>query len=263
MDNKRLIGDNVEHMKQLPDASVDFCCFSPPYDNIRTYNGFTHDLHKVGEQCFRLLKDGGMVAMVIQDQTKDFGKSLTSFRTTLDWCDTIGFKLFECCIYERKGVEGAWWSKRFRVDHEYILLFLKGDRPAFFNKQPLKVPCKHPGVSWGKSTKRMTDGTTKRVSKEIVTGTHKCRGTIWEYNTCGDGSKLKKQHPATYPNRLAYDLVQCFCPIDGVVIDPYVGSGTTCVAAKSLGRNYIGIDISKEYCEITEKRLNEETLKYA
>jgi hypothetical protein len=64
--------------------------------------------------------------MVIQDSTKDFAKSLTSFRTIVDWCDNIGFRLFECNIYNRQGTEGAWWKQRFRVDHEYMPIFLKG-----------------------------------------------------------------------------------------------------------------------------------------
>ena len=88
----------------------------------------------------------------------------------------------------------------------------------------------------------------------------KCRGTIWNYPQCGDGSKLKHKHPATYPNLLPYDLIDCFCPPDGIVLDPFNGSGTTIVAAKSLGRNYIGIDISKEYCDIAEERLKTESI---
>ncbi|MHB1157253.1 MAG: hypothetical protein ACYC26_10490 [Phycisphaerales bacterium] len=91
--------DCVQGMRQLPDHCVDLVVTSPPYDQVRTYNGFEYDLHATGEQIFRVLKDGGVAAMVIQDQTANFGKSLTSFRTIIDWCDNIGFKLFECVIY--------------------------------------------------------------------------------------------------------------------------------------------------------------------
>jgi len=83
--------------------------------------------------------------MVIQDQTKNFGKSLTSFKTIVDWCDSFGFKLFETVIYRKYGAEGAWWNKRFRVDHEYVPIFLKGERPQYFNKEHLKIPSKHGG----------------------------------------------------------------------------------------------------------------------
>jgi len=93
--------DCVEGMKQLPDNSIDLVVTSPPYDGIRKYQGFSFDLHATGEQVYRVLKDGGIATMVIQDQTIDFGKTLTSFRTIMDWCDNIGFKLFECVIYRK------------------------------------------------------------------------------------------------------------------------------------------------------------------
>jgi DNA modification methylase len=79
-------------------------------------------------------------------------------------------------------------------------------------------------------------------------------------NTCGGESKLKSQHPAVFPNMLAYDMIECFCPPGGVVLDPFNGSGTTTLAAKCLGRNYIGIDVSEQYNQIAIRRLNEEII---
>ena len=98
----------------------DLTVFSPPYDGLRDYNGYEFDMHKLGEELFRVTKEGGIVVMVIQDQTIDGHKSLTSFKTIIDWCDNIGFGLFECNIYKKQGKDGAWYTKRFRVDHEYI-----------------------------------------------------------------------------------------------------------------------------------------------
>ncbi len=195
--------------------------------------------------------------MVIQDQTKNFGKSLTSFRTIVDWCDSFGFKLFETVIYRKYGAEGAWWNKRFRVDHEYIPIFLKGERPRYFNKEHLKIPSKHGGKTMTGGGTRLTNG-IRIATRSIKINPMKCRGTIWEYLTAGDGSRLKHQHPATFPNQLPYDFINCFTPKHGVVLDPFVGSGTTTVAAKNLGHRYIGIDIAPEYCAIAEKRMQEE-----
>jgi site-specific DNA-methyltransferase (adenine-specific) len=225
---------------------------------VRDYHGFELDLHAVGAELFRVLKDGGVVAMVIQDQTKNFGKSLTSFRTIIDWCDSFGFKLFETVIYRKYGAEGAWWNKRFRVDHEYIPIFLKGARPQYFNKEHLKIPSKHGGKTMTGGGTRLTNG-VRIATRAITINAMKCRGTIWDYLTAGDGTRLKHLHPATFPNQLPYDFIQCFCPEGGVVLDPFVGSGTTTVAAKNTGRSYIGIDISPQYCAIAEKRMQEET----
>lgn len=130
--NKIICGDAVEIMKGIPSNSIDIVVTSPPYDAVRDYKGFSLDLHAAGREIYRILKDGGVAVMVIQDQTKNFGKTLTSFRTIIDWCDSFSFKLFETVIYRKYGAEGAWWNKRFRVDHEYIPVFLKGRKATIF-----------------------------------------------------------------------------------------------------------------------------------
>jgi len=250
--------DCEEGIKQLPPNSIDLVVTSPPYDNIRDYHGFSVNLSAVGKEIFRVLKDGGIVVMVIQDQTKNYGKTLTSFRTIIDWCDNAGFRLFECLIYRKYGAEGAWWNKRFRVDHEYMPVFLKGEKPQYFNKEPLKIPSKWAGVTMTGGATRLTNGKTLKA-RPIKINPVKCRGTVWEYLTCGDGDKLKHLHPATFPDKLPYDVIQCFCPPKGIVLDPFMGSGTTAIAAIALGRNFIGFEISKDYCDIATKRIS----KYA
>ncbi len=255
--NKIICGDATKELKKFPDNSIDLVVTSPPYDKIRKYNGFNLDLHSIGKEIFRVLKEGGIMAMVIQDQTKNFGKSLTSFRTIVDWVDNIGFKLFENVIYRKYGAEGAWWNKRFRVDHEYMPIFLKGERPQYFNKESLKIPSKHGGKTMTGGGTRLTNG-DRIATRPITINPMKCRGTIWEYMTAGDGTRLKHKHPATFPDRLPFDFIQCFCPPKGIVLDPFIGSGTTALAAIQLEKNYIGIDISKEYCKLTKKRIKEE-----
>ena len=260
--NRIICQDCVEGMNEMPSDSVNLVVTSPPYDGIREYNGFHFDLHKTGEQIYRLLREGGIAAMVIQDQTKDFGKSLTSFRTIIDWCDNIGFKLFECVIYRKNGSEGAWWNKRFRVDHEYIPIFVKGGKPSYFNKDTLKIPSKHGGKIMSGSGSRRTDGKTNPTVRRAINAM-KCRGTIWNYLMAGDKNPLKRQHPAPFPDKIPYDLIQCFCPEGGIVLDPFVGCGSTAVMAKKLGRQYIGFDISEEYCELAQKRLSVECAQQA
>lgn len=253
--NKIYCVDCLEGMRKLPDESVDLVVTSPPYDNLRTYKGFMVDLHLVGQGIYRILKDGGIAAMVIQDQTRSFGKTLTSFRTIIDWCDNVGFKLFENVIYRKYGTEGAWWRNRFRVDHEYIPIFLKGKRPRYFNKVPLMVPSKHAGKVLTGSGNRRTDGTTTKTVTRAI-NPMKCRGTVWDYLMAGDKDPLKRKHPATFPDQIPIDLINCFCPPTGLVLDPFLGSGSTAVAAKVLGRRYIGFELSQEYCDIANERLS-------
>jgi site-specific DNA-methyltransferase (adenine-specific) len=245
----------LDTMGKMPNESIDLVVTSPPYDKIRDYNNYELDLHAVGEQTFRVLKGGGMLCMVISDGTKNFGKSITTAKTIVDYVENIGYKLFETVIYARDGRPGAWWNKRFRVDHEYILLFLKGDRPKYFDKEPLKIAAKHAGETWH-GTQRLTNGNLIPIKKTKQNET-KCRGTIWKYDASkSERNKKKLVHPATFPDKLAKDLILCFSDVDDLVYDPFLGSGTTARMAKSLERNYIGSDISNEYCRIAEEMLN-------
>lgn len=194
--------------------------------------------------------------MVMQDQTRDFGKTLTTFKTIIDWCENIGFKLFECVIYRKNGPEGAWWKNRFRVDHEYMPIFLKGKKPQYFDKEPIKVRSKHGGEVMTGSGSRRTDGTTNPTVRRAINLT-KCRGTVWDYLMAGDKNPLKRMHPAPFPDQIPFDFIQVFCPAKGIVLDPFMGSGSSAVAAKKLGRFFIGFEIVPEYCEITKKRLKQ------
>ena len=104
------------------------------------------------------------------------------------------------------------------------------------------------------SGNRKTDGTTTATTT-IHVNKMKCRGTVWDYLMAGDKNKLKQQHPAVFPDKIPYDLINCFCKPNGVVVDPFMGSGSTAVTALQLKRNFIGYDISKEYCDIAKKRI--------
>ena len=256
--NDIYLEDCINGMKNIPDNSIDMVITSPPYDNLRNYNGYEFDLSKTGKEVYRVLKEGGIAVMVIQDQTKDFGKSLTSFKTITDWCDNAGFKLFETVIYRKHGTEGAWWSKRFRVDHEYMPVFLKGKRPKYFDKESIKIYSKHGGKVMTGSGNRKTNGeTTKTITRPI--NKTKCPGTVWDYLMAGDKNPLKRQHPAVFPDKIPTNFIQVFCPPNGIVLDPFMGSGTTAVTAKKLKRNFIGFDVSKEYILLARKRIKLET----
>ncbi len=252
--DKIYIGDCVEQMKKISDNSIDFTITSPPYDQLSNYNGYTFDLHQTGKELFRILKEGSVAVLVIQDQTKNYGKTLTSFKTIIDWCDNIGFKLFETIINRKNGTEGAWWLNRFRVDHEYMPIFLKGEKPSYFNKTPLRLPSKHSGKVMTGFANRKTDGTTGESVTKAINPT-KCLGTIWDYLMAGDKDPIKRKHPEPFPDKIPYDFINCFCQPDGIVIDTFMCSGSTAVSAKKLKRHFIGFDISEEYVEIANERL--------
>lgn len=254
--NQILNEDCIVGLKKLPEACIDLVVTSPPYDNIRDYKGYEIDLSQLGKDLFRVLKPGGIVALVMQDQTANFAKSLTTFRTVIDWCDNAGFKLFECVIYRKHGMDAAWWKQRFRMDHEYMPIFFKGERPQYFNKEPLKIPSKHGNKTMTGGANRKTNGSTAK-SETFVINAMKCRGTIWEYLNAGDKDSIKRKHPAPFPDKIPFDFINCFCPPNGIVLDPMMGSGSTAVSAIKLNRKYIGYEISKEYCDIAYQRIQQ------
>ena len=256
-----LLGDCVPLTAALPEASVELSLFSPPYDAVRDYRGEWHfDFPTLGHNLYRISKEGGICAVVIGDGTKHFAKSLSSFKLAVDWCEHRGWRLFECCIYHRDGNPGAWWNTRFRVDHEYILLFLKGGKPKYFDKRHLMVPSKHAGKIYS-GTDRLTNGGFKRIDPKAVKP-EKCRGTVWRYAASNtEGNRLKSEHPATFPDKLAEDLIRCFTEPGAMVLDPMCGSGTSCVVAARHGRDYLGMEISAEYCKLAEQRLAEELME--
>ena len=131
--NRIHVGDCLHTIAKLPEDSIDLVVTSPPYDNLRDYKGFKLDFFELGRKLYKVVKPGGVVVMVMQDATNR-SKTLTTFKTVFSWF-MHGWKLFECCIYRRHGTEGGWWSKRFRVDHEYVPIFLKGKKPPISTRK--------------------------------------------------------------------------------------------------------------------------------
>jgi site-specific DNA-methyltransferase (adenine-specific) len=189
--------------------------------------------------------------VVIQDGTENYCKTLTSFRMAVDWADA-GWGLWETLIWAKSAL--FVHPSRFRLDHEYVFCFVKGGRPAHFNKSFLKVPTRHPGRTYRGTTYRLPNGEQRRKG-ERKGADLKCRGTIWEVPT-SRGKSLPIPHPATFPSRLAADLILCFSKPGDLILDPYSGSGTTCIEAQRLGRRWLGIDISAEYTALAERRMH-------
>lgn len=179
LSNTLSVADALDHASRMPDESVDLVIFSPPYDGVRDYKGeWAIDLPALAAQMLRVVKDGSFAVIVMTDGTKNQRKSMTTFRTAVAWEDA-GWSMFETVIYSRDGRPGAWWATRFRVDHEYVLMFYKGKRPRLVqHHKGLRVPSKHAGKKWT-GTQRLTDGTTIPITATVADT--KCRGTIWHY----------------------------------------------------------------------------------
>lgn len=251
-----MCNDAVEATRNLPPNSVHLTVFSPPYDNLRGYGGNSGiDLNALGVALFSATADGGVCAMIIQDQSVDGVRSGTTFRTITHWIDEVGWNLMECCIYHRHGRPGQY-RNRFRCDHEYIVLFFKGKALRHFDSEAVKIPALHAGKVVRVRT-RDYDGSIEPETKWFQSSM-KDRGTVWFYNTDSQHNASKAEHPATFPDQLAEDIIKCFSAPGDVVFDPTMGSGTTGVIALRMERLFAGCDIAPEYVELAKKRIAQE-----
>jgi len=239
--------DNVEGMKQLPDKFVDLTVTSPPYDGLRTYNGYSFDFENVAKQLFRITKEGGIVVWVVGDQTKNGNETLTSFKQAI-YFQSIGFNV-ETMIYEK--AQACFGSNRFYLQaFEYMFVFTKG-KPKTVNFLRDRKN-KRSGIESMSKQGLRPDGTKAgRHYKEMKE--YGKRKNIWKYGVGGG----KSGHPAVFPEALAQDHILSWSNENDLVFDPFVGSGTTAIVAKRLNRNYLGFDVSSEYINIAKKRINE------
>lgn len=241
----------------FPDNFIDLTITSPPYDNLREYKGYTFDFEKIAKELFRITKEGGVVVWVVGDATIKGSETGTSFRQAL-YFKEIGFNLHDTMIYKKKNYLPLNHN-RYDPAFEYMFVLSKG-KPKTFN--PILIPCKYSGYKYNYATRSSGSAKEKkgslRARDEIkVTKTHKYKGNIWGY----DVGKYKGSkddiwdHPATFPEKLAEDHILSWSNEGDLVFDPMCGAGTTCKMAKLNNRNFIGIEISKEYCEIANERI--------
>lgn len=249
-------GNAVDEVRALPDCSVHLTLFSPPYDGIRDYDGRPAlDLEALAAALFRVTVEGGFCAMVLGQSSRAHEETFTAFEAALAF-KRCGWRPFQTLIYSRAGRPGAWFSRRFRVDHEYIFTFFKGARPRIErpSRPELRIPAKHAGRTWA-GTERKTSGETASIAKVTQAAT-KCRGSVWPYATSNtERNALKMQHPATMPAKMARDLILAFSNPGDCVFDPTCGSGETVIQALNLERDGFGCDISPRYCAIARERI--------
>ncbi|MFM9826094.1 DNA-methyltransferase [Flavobacterium sp.] len=258
--NKVYNEDCLTTMANVPDNFIDLTVTSPPYDNLRKYNGFSFEFEKIAIEVFRVIKIGGVVVWVVGDQTKDGTESGTSFRQALFFKE-IGFNLHDTMIYKKENYLPLNHN-RYDPEFEYMFILSKG-RPKTFN--PLKIKCKTAGDGYNFKNRNSSSvneiGNPLRARDEDkITKEEKYRGNIWSYATGKNkGSKdaISFLHPATFPEKLAEDHILSWSNKDDLIYDPFMGSGTVAKIAKILGRNFIGSEISADYCDIANKRLLE------
>jgi len=258
MINKIHYANCLELMKDVPDNSIDLVVTSPPYDNLRDYKGYSFDFKSIAKELFRVMKKGGVVVWVVGDATINGSETGTSFRQALFFKE-IGFNLHDTMIYEKGGIPYPS-SNRYNQISEYMFVFSKGKPKTYNLIKDRKNLWKGHKAHWGKPRWRQKDGEMKEIEDNHIIPEFSVRTNIWRYKI-GKGNSTKDEfvfkHPAIFPEKLAQDHIISWSNENDIVLDPMVGSGTTCKMAKLLNRKFIGIDISQEYVELAWRRIND------
>lgn len=248
---KIITSDNVTALKQFPDDFVDLTVTSPPYDNLRTYNGFTWDFESLAKELYRVTKPGGVVVWVVGDATVKGSETGTSFRQALFFKD-CGFNLHDTMIWTKDGGGAIGSNKCYNQNHEYMFVLSKGT-PNVTN-----LIYDKPNGSFGKDK--------SGIGRRKATGEHKVesRKPSAEFSKRNNYWYIPPErgdHPAPFPEALANDHIISWSNEGDVVLDPFMGSGTTGKMALLNNRKFIGIELSAEYVEIARKRIADATTR--
>ena len=253
MVNKIYNIDCVEGMKLLPDSFVDLTVTSPPYDNLRKYNGFSWDFEATAKELYRVTKQGGVVVWVVGDATVNGSETLTSFKQALFFKD-LGFNANDTMIYQKNSYPFPP-SNRYYQQFEYMFVLSKG-KPKTTNL--LKQKTKWRKDTSQVSTCRNADGSTSTMKYEKGKE-DRILDNVWLINTGymrTTKDKFAYKHPAMFPEELCERHILSWSNEGDTVFDPFMGSGTTAKMAMLNNRKFVGCEVSEKYCEIIKERLD-------
>ena len=244
-------GDCVEIMKKLPNSIIDMTITSPPYDNLRNYNNtlnWNFDIFKnIAQELYNITKVGGLVVWIVGDKTINGSETGSSFKQAL-YFKEIGFNLHDTMIYQKKDYIPLTHN-RYEQEFEYMFCFSKG-KPNTFN--PIKIKTKNSGKTVKNASYYKTDNDKTTIVKEYKVKDTKIKGNIFLYSV---GRNRNIKHPAMFPKDLVKDMINTWTNKKDLVLDCFMGSGTSGVVAKELQRDFIGIEIVEDYYKLAKKRI--------
>lgn len=254
--NKITCGDNCVLIKDLPDNCIDLTVTSPPYDNLREYNGYSFDFETLAKELYRVTKQGGVVVWIVSDATINGSESGTSFKQALFFKE-CGFNLHDTMIWAKETMTFPD-NTRYGNAFEYMFVLSKG-KPKTFN------PIRDKENKWSGTavhgTSRNPNGEIFRKSNDKKTDVAEFGFRLnWWQQFGVKSSNERVGHPAPFPEKLVKDHIISWSNEGDVVFDPFMGSGTTALCARLLGRKYVGFEISQEYVDMANARNSQLTL---
>jgi len=265
--NTILPGDAAEALKQLPDASVDLIVTSPPYADQRaaTYGGVKADDYvewflPISAELHRVLNPEGSFVLNIKERVVN-GERHTYVLELIIALRQQGWLWTEEYIWHKRNCYPGKWPNRFRDAWERCLHFTKQKQFAMY-QQEVMVPM----GDWKDSRlKKLSETDQRRDNSRVLSGFGKnisnWIGREMAYPTnvihlateCGN-----RNHSAAFPVELPSWFIKLFTQPGDIILDPFMGSGTSAIAAQSLDRRFVGVELNPEYIAIAEKRIAEQ-----
>lgn len=262
--NKIILGDCEQVLREFPDNSVDLIFTSPPYadQRKRTYGGVRPDEYvdwflPKAEQFLRVLKPTGTFILNIKERVVNGERHIYVIELIMRMREK-GWLWTEEFIWHKKNCYPGKWPNRFRDAWERLLQFNKRRKFSMY-QEAVMIPV----GDWAQDRLANLSETDKvRDESKVESGFGKNisnwlgRDMVYPTNVVHMATECSNRgHSAAFPVDLPAWFIKLFTVEGDVVLDPFIGSGTTAVAAKQLGREYVGIDISGEYCHIAEERV--------
>ncbi len=262
--NKIYCIDNIAGMSQLGNNTVQLILTSPPYADMRKYQDFK-GIHPdkyvdwflpIGKEIFRILNDGGSFVLNINDKVVNGFRHTYVFSLVLE-LEKLGFNLWERFFWNKPNPMPGMGGKRFRDATEYIFWFSKGK--PYVDMKSVKVPSithsknkiGRPEFEMSRSGSNFTKRETSERFPDMVVPLNVLTIKL------GNSYKTAGNHPAIFPEQIPEFFIKSATKKGDLVLDPFSGSGTTCLVAKKLERQYIGFDITEEYVQNSNRRLSE------
>ncbi len=263
--NSIVCGDCENVLKIFPSSSIDLIVTSPPYSDKRknTYGGIHPDEYidwflPKAKQFYRVLKLRGTFILNIKDGAANGERHIYALNLVLE-LRKQGWFWTEEFIWHKKNSFPGKWPNRFRDAWEPCFQFNKQKRFNMFQEEVMI-----PRGKWAETRfKNLSEEDKKRRESKVNSGLGRkvsnwiTRKKVYPTNVIHMATESSnKNHSAVFPVGLPSWFIKLFTKKGDVVLDPFIGSGTTGVAAKNLGRKFIGIDIKSKYCKSAMKRIN-------
>ena len=271
--NTIIAGDALSKLRDrkiFPDESVDLIITSPPYADKRndqyptkTSAEYVRWFRKIAKQCQRILKPQGSFILNIKEHVKNFERQPYTYELVLDLIRIGWMWREEYCWYKSTAFPG-YWPGRFRDSWERVYHFSK-QKDIIFHKEPVKVPI----GDWSKErfNKEWNFGHDKNRHLSNTGSGFSRKVDNWKDKKMVDPNNVLKfssvsknvKHSAAFPVELPEWFIKLMTNENDIVLDPFMGSGTTAIASLKNGRRYVGIEIQDEFIDIANDRIKDET----